>query len=163
MNQLINDVYTKNESDEKYLNKNNVINELNYSRTDIETLGNLKSSFVFTNITADDLRNGFVFSYYDTSITTGMPPIISHKYTFDYEITGDRYYYLSEDKSTRLMIAITSTSTADNICYIILLYEVNNHNNQKSTFLKYEWYLESGYKFDSSNVYCREIVDELTK
>ena len=156
MNQLI------NESDEKYLNKNNVINELNYSRTDIETLDSFKNSFTFINITADDLRDGFVFSYYDTSISTGMSSIISHKYSFDNEITNDRYYYLSEDNSTRLMLYITS-STVDNINYKILLYDVNNRNKEITQYSKYEFYLESGFKFDSSNVYCREIVDELTK
>ena len=157
LNQLMNDVYTKNESDERYLNKNNVINELNYSRTDIETLGDLNTSFTFTNIEAGDLKDGFVFSFYNTSITTEPPPIISHKYLFEYEMNEQYYVYISEDKSIRLFIYILPRT--DNMNHFIYLRDINNGYAQISKYVKYEWYLESGYKFDSSNVYCREIVD----
>ena len=159
LNQLMNDVYTKNESDEKYLNKNNVINELNYSRTDIETLGELNTSFTFTNIEAGDLKDGFVFSFYNTSITTEPPPIISHKYLFEYEMNEQYYVYISEDKSIRLFIYILPRT--DNMNHFIYLRDINNGYTQISKYVKYEWYLESGYKFDSSYVYCKEIVDAI--
>ena len=45
----------KTESVEKYLNKDNVVNELNYSRTDNKTTGSLKRLFVYDELVVADL------------------------------------------------------------------------------------------------------------
>ena len=158
----MNNIYTKNESDDKYLNKDSNINEFAYSRTDIKISSNLKASFWFNDLTVEVFRVGIVFSYYDTSSLSGELPIITNKYSF--VDVSDREVYMSEDESIRLFIIHTNSTAPNNTpIYNFVLIDILNNNPQITTYSKNEWYIETGNKFDSTKIYCKEIVDELIK
>ena len=51
------------------------------------------------------------------------------------------------------------TSTTTDISYYMTISVYTQIVQPITQYVKYEWYFESGFKYNSSNVYCKEIVD----
>lgn len=157
---LLNNIYTKTESDEKYLNKANVINEENYTRTDILNNGGTSRFSFKDGITIETLiEKGFVLNGLDATSTTSQPVEFNGKYSNIYQ-SENQWDFQSNDSSKLIRILETSDGTA----YAMDVFRINGDKQSRvKPFVIQEWYIEEGYKFDSYNVYCKEIVDEKLK
>ena len=136
---------------ENFVLKSDIINEYQ-TKIDIEILGTLINEFSFKNISIDDLKQGFYFSFYDRNDPTIT--LISNKYSL---VSSDGVYiFLSDDEMLRITFTPASTNT-----YIMAVINIPA-NNQRYTKIKIQdWYIGSEVqKYDSINIYCREIIDE---
>ena len=66
---------------------------------------------------------------------------------------------MSEDESKRIFIIDDSRTSSDGkTIYLLALFSGDDVNIINKYELN-EWYIETGYRFDSTNSYCIEIVD----
>ncbi|KAK8839834.1 hypothetical protein M9Y10_031544 [Tritrichomonas musculus] len=153
--ELASDIFRNNNENQKahenFILKSDIINEYQ-TKTKIEILGTLINGFSFKNISIDDLKQGFYFSFYDTTDSTIT--LISNKYSL---VSSDGVYiFLSDDEMLRITFTPDSSNT-----YIMAVINIPA-NNQRYTKIKIQdWYIGSeAQQYDSINIYCREIIDE---
>ncbi|KAK8888787.1 hypothetical protein M9Y10_033526 [Tritrichomonas musculus] len=97
-----------------YALKSDIINKYQ-TKIDIEILGTLRTGFSFKKISIDDLKQGFYFSFYDT--TDSSLTLKSNKYSL---VSSDGVcIFLSDDEMLRIVFTSASTNT-----YTMTVYNI---------------------------------------